>query len=659
MLFEIGLEEAQTVRVVNKIGAGSFGEVWRATHPQQPKNYALKHIDVPQLLKSRRIRRDEKPLLIERVKREASVCVPSEYVVRAHGFRERDGHFFLLFDFVAGDTLWDWLANHLNTPWTCRKTLFLKMLRGVSDLHRAGVLHRDLNPGNVLVTVETQTPKIVDFGLVKIDGSTLTEDGDLSGTWAYKDPFIVKGWGGIQQATAASDVYALGIMLYEMIVGLTPWKANNIVREDFFNQIAGKDNVLELDRAFRLDAPSAEVEMVKDVIRRSTMFDREQRLQTVDEMLALLGQPTPIPSQEGKTMAQPAPQGNAGVKFPSWEGRGVGSHNKETPPKKRPLIEVVTRLFSAKTPSTPPHPSPESGAGDKPTSPPAPNLGAGPGVGSTWTEPTTGMVFMYIPGGTFLMGSPESEKDSSDMERPQHRVTVAPFWMGTYPVTQAEWQKIMGKNPSYFKGERRPVETVSWNACQAFLKNFRSLGDFGNLTPRLPSEAEWEYACRAGTQTAYSFGDDPAQLGDYAWYSENSGGETHPVGQLKPNAFGLCDMHGNVWEWCADIYHENYTGAPTDGRAWERGDADWRVLRGGSWYHDVKFLRCAVRFRYIWQFHWDLSWGFRLVCSRRVPVSPCRILNFWLLVSGESRGARPFGGVQGQRPCRKFFWVFA
>ena len=273
---------------------------------------------------------------------------------------------------------------------------------------------------------------------------------------------------------------------------------------------------------------------------------------------------------------------------------------------------------------------------------------------------TNGMEFVWIPAGRFLMGSPENEAGRDNDEGPQHEVVFKEgFWMGKYPVTQAEWQTIMGNNPSQFKGARRPVECVSWDDCQEFLKKLNDThplplprgeqrgiplsggagvgspllggnrvgspllgGAGGGLLFRLPSEAEWEYACRAGTQTAYSFGDDPAQLGDYAWYSENSGGETHPVGQLKPNAFGLCDMHGNVWEWCADAWHENYDGAPTDGSAWERRDADWRVLRGGSYYNNAKFLRCAVRTGYDWQYHWFSNGGFRLVCSRRVPVSP-------------------------------------
>ena len=308
----------------------------------------------------------------------------------------------------------------------------------------------------------------------------------------------------------------------------------------------------------------------------------------------------------------------------------------------RPLPSL-TRL-------TPPHPSPESGVGDKPTpapesgagdnptpasdsgednkptSPPSPNLGEGPGVGSTWREPTTGMEFVWIPAGRFLMGSPKNEAGRDNDEGPRHEVVFTEgFWMGKYPVTQAEWQKIMGENPSHFKGERRPVEMVSWNDCQEFLKKLNANPPQSPLNQggqrgvfRLPSEAEWEYACRAGTQTAYSFGDDPARLGDYAWYWKNSGEKTHPVGEKLPNAWGLHDMHGNVWEWCADSWHDNYNGAPTDGSAWERGDADLRVLRGGSCYHNVNFLRCAVRIRDDWLNLRSYLRGFRLVCSRRV-----------------------------------------
>ena len=169
--------------------------------------------------------------------------------------------------------------------------------------------------------------------------------------------------------------------------------------------------------------------------------------------------------------------------------------------------------------------------------------------------------------------------------------------MGKFEVTQAQWETVMGNNPSWFKGANRPVEQVSWNDAQAFLKKLNA----ASVQFRLPSEAEWEYAARAGTQTAYSFGDDPARLGEYAWYGyeNNAGKQTHPVGQKKPNAFGLYDMHGNVWEWVADTYHDNYTGAPTDGSVWGNlDDTKAKVLRGGSWNGNQSGCRSAFRDRY-------------------------------------------------------------
>jgi formylglycine-generating enzyme required for sulfatase activity len=160
-------------------------------------------------------------------------------------------------------------------------------------------------------------------------------------------------------------------------------------------------------------------------------------------------------------------------------------------------------------------------------------------------------------------------------------------------VTQAQWEAVMGSNPSNFKGPDRPVETVSWDDCQAFIKKLNAKGD---AQYRLPTEAEWEYACRAGTTTAYYFGDDAGRLGDYAWYTGNSGYETHPTGQKKPNIWGLHDMHGNVWEWCQDWWHDNYQGAPSDDNAWESPAGQFRVLRGASWNFNPRDCRSANRY---------------------------------------------------------------
>ena len=195
---------------------------------------------------------------------------------------------------------------------------------------------------------------------------------------------------------------------------------------------------------------------------------------------------------------------------------------------------------------------------------------------------------VQIPAGSFLMGSPDTDNWADDDEFPQHQVTVSRFVIGKYPVTQAQYQAVMGKNSSYFKSDSPiaqvlkdncPVELVSWEEAQEFCLK---LSEMTGRECRLPSEAEWEYACRAGTTTRYYFGDDANQLGDYAWYSDNSDSQTHPVGEKKPNDWGLYDMHGNVWEWFEDRWHRNYKGAPKDGSAWVQGDNSSRVLRGGG-----------------------------------------------------------------------------
>jgi formylglycine-generating enzyme required for sulfatase activity len=216
-----------------------------------------------------------------------------------------------------------------------------------------------------------------------------------------------------------------------------------------------------------------------------------------------------------------------------------------------------------------------------------------------------GMKFTLIPAGEFYMGSEEY-----DDEKPVHKVKIKnPFYLGTYPVTQREWKAVMRRNPSDFKGDDLPVVGVSWDDVQGFIITLNEKE--GTDKYRLPSEAEWEYACRAGTTTRYSFGDSESKLGGYAWSDENSDYKTHPVGQKKSNSWGLYDMHGNVWEWVEDEWHDDYDGAPTDGSAWG-GDGVDRVHRGGGWLYTAEFCRSALRFCRPPGYR-DIDIGFRLL----------------------------------------------
>lgn len=248
-----------------------------------------------------------------------------------------------------------------------------------------------------------------------------------------------------------------------------------------------------------------------------------------------------------------------------------------------------------------------------------------------------GMEFVLIPSGEFDMGSNNNEKVGDSNERPQHRVNFSKaFYMSIYTVTQKQWRDIMKSNPSSLSGDNyhnHPVEQISWNDVQEFIKKLNEKEHTNKY--RLPSEAEWEYAARAGSRTGYFFGENESKLGEYAWYAENSGkrppikgdyfgynekdweenkwkGNPHSVGQKKPNTWRLYDMHGNVWEWVQDKWHENYNEAPTDGSVWENGDILFRVGRGGGWANEAKSCRSAARVCYDPGKSYHI-FGFRLV----------------------------------------------
>jgi formylglycine-generating enzyme required for sulfatase activity len=222
-----------------------------------------------------------------------------------------------------------------------------------------------------------------------------------------------------------------------------------------------------------------------------------------------------------------------------------------------------------------------------------PTISAGPKRGRSLyaSQPevrnSIGMEFVLIPAGEFLMGSNDGRAD----ERPVHKVGISqPFYLGRYTVTQAQWEAVMGNNPSCVKSDpNRPVDNISWEEVQKFIQWLNARED--GKSYRLPTEAEWEYAARAGSSTAYCFGNDESRLGEYAWYEANAGGQTHPVGQLRPNAWGLYDIHGNVWEWVQDWYEEYPAEAVTDPQGPSSGSD--RVHRGGSWCNYARLCRSA------------------------------------------------------------------
>ena len=234
-------------------------------------------------------------------------------------------------------------------------------------------------------------------------------------------------------------------------------------------------------------------------------------------------------------------------------------------------------------PSDRPRPAPQEEAGTMPAPKEALTVDLGDGVK---------MDFVLIQPGSFT-------------RHPDHEVAITKaFYIGKYEVTQEQWKKLMGYNPSDFAGDKSPVERVPWNSCQAFAKKLNE--KVPGHTFRLPAEAEWEYACRAGSTSEFCFGDDEGELGEYAWYGANSGGRTHPVGEKKPNAWGLFDMHGNVFEWCEDWYE-----APE-----KPGAGHYRVFRGGSFRHSPMYCRSADRSSGRPEFH-NGCVGFRVAASVR------------------------------------------
>jgi len=508
------------------LGTGGFGEVWEVRHRRL--RYAIKFF-LDEV--SERVLANEAEMLFdvhEKLPRHANI-------VHLNSLNLDTSPYWLLFEFVEGGTL-ESLLRAAPLSWQESLSLFQQIVAGVAAVHQIGIVHRDLKPANILLTADG-IPKITDFGI----GKVMAENEAV--LQATRTQYTTQGFGSMgymskeqrrgEKAHPADDTYALGVLLWQMLV----------------QTLAAPD----LDWAEELQQKEVP-EALQNVVFSCLNKSREQRPKDAGILLEMLRPdrfPKPVRSEVGSEVA-------TGEKF---------------------AFEMVTVDTKGKIISRKPHTAIQK------------------------IEQVNGvpLAMVYIPSGEFMMGSNERNN-----EKPIHKVTIKqPFYMGKYPVTQAQWQAVMGNNPANFKGDNRPVEKISWEDAVAFCEKLSKLT---NQTYRLPSEAEWEYTCRAGTTTKYYFGETISDK--LANYNRNIG-KTTEVGNYPPNAFGLYDMCGNVWEWCADGWHYNYNNAPTDGSVWENNN---RVLRGGSWYYNSTSVRSAFRYRYEPTKRNDII-GFRVVFS--------------------------------------------
>ncbi|GIW90010.1 MAG: hypothetical protein KatS3mg109_0442 [Pirellulaceae bacterium] len=518
---------------------------------------------------------------------------------------------------------------------------------GIDFLNGQGIYHRDIKPGNLLLF--HGHVKLADLGLAKFAGvSTVSHTG--SGTLGYLPPEAYD-----HRLCKTVDLYALAASYVKLRTGREPFgeNATEIVhRQSTGDPIVDGLQPIEKELIRQALAGNPEdrpqegaVAWVRGICRALTTRNRlpghdaarGPQLAVPKVSADIQGSSEVAPAKETanhgsssdrevfaetqsrkNSPASPAPQT---ATAPTLGSALVQWWRRLTPRGRLAAVLAALILFvllvvpwgRAILPSRDREPKPpgvvESNSIHE--DPVAAAQRAAPTPPALVETNSIGMKLVLIPAGEFMMGSPEWDTDAYPDEKPQHRVRIyRPFYLAVTEVTQEQYQQVMGTNPSYFQGApKRPVENVSWNDAVEFC---RRLSQKEGKEYRLPTEAEWEYACRAGSTTRWSFGNDASELGEYAWYGGNSGGTTHPVGQKKPNAWGLYDMHGNVWEWCADWYDEVYyrTSPLDDPKGPDSGR--FRVLRGGSWvYHRPGTFRCAFRYNGRPDLRYDAG-GFRV-----------------------------------------------
>lgn len=582
-------------RVLRLLGEGGFSRTYAAED--------VDRLDAPCVIKqffpqvqgtSERTKAAE--LFKEEAKRLYELGENHWQIPRLLAYFEQGSSLYLVQEFIQGQTLLQELQQQAFGEEQIRE-LLADLLPVLQFIHERNVIHRDIKPENIIRRQSDSKLVLIDFGGAKqVTQTSLSRQATVLYTIGYAPSEQMAGF-----ACQASDLYALGVTCVRLLTHCLPLQdSHGQIHDTLYDPMSGKWSWREHLQQQKGVIISHDVGQILDKLLKHLAKERYQSaIEVLQDLNATKFFAQPILGiREPESLFQKQ-KVTTGV--PELEGF-LGFHSLQTFEFEVVTVDRDGNEITRESHSTKFY---------------AENLG---------NEVMLEMV--AIPGGTFMMGSTDDEGDGD--ERPQHEVTIKPFFAGKFPVTQAQWKAVaalpkvkqsLNPYPSKFKGANRPVENVSWHEAVEFCA--RLFAKTGRHY-RLPSEAEWEYACRAGTTTPFHFGEtvstelaNCSESDTHTWEQKAKyRKETTPVGSFQvANAFGLYDLHGLIWEWCADSWHKNYDGAPTDGSVWEvGGDNNRRVLRGGSWSFSSVLCRSASR-------SWNEPDGGLRICGFRVVAS--------------------------------------
>jgi len=571
----------QGYHISSEISSGGQATVYRAIQESTGMTVAVKVMAGGGLVGTRRRIRFEREAQIL-----AKLDHPNIVSILDRG-RTADGSFFIVMKYIRGPTLDGYLRGDEKDR-DLTLSIFESICEAVEEAHAKGVVHRDLKPSNIRVD-DRGDPHVLDFGLATalaepdepalLSRHEVTMTGQILGSLPWASPEVVAGQS--KHVTAASDVYSLGVMLYECIAGVPPYEITgptlDVVRSICREVPVAPSLARRGARGWRW-LPETRRDPLDCLILKCLAKDPKRRYASAGELGRALS--------ACRTGAARAP---FNIRASLAAASAIAA-----------LVVIVTGLIHTGKFSFTPRP---------------PSLSALAGQPSTATVPlrpmirtSFGMELIRIEPGTFMMGSTKNEPDRGIDELQRRVVLTRPFYLGATLVTQAQYQTVVGTNPSDPLGQRLdfPVQRISFHDAEAFC-NLLSQREHRHF--RLPTEAEWEYACRAETQTPYA-----GNLPDMGWYDSNSDGHLHPVGQLRPNAWGLYDMHGLLNEWCSDFYARYRPDDVTDPKGIIAYEGHHHVIRGGDFTRTMEYARSAAR----GAFDPDLrvvTVGFRVACD--------------------------------------------